>query len=190
VSSSDRDVVAAVRGGDRDAFAELVRRHQSQLFGLVLIMVRESAGAEDVTQDAFVRAFSHLDKYDDTRPFYPWLAAIATRLSQNWLHTRARTVRREGTAIDTVVESGVPATTLVELISDERAGQLWRAVAGLSSGERTAVVLHYRDGLPLRDVAQALGVTSGTIKTFLFRARRHLRERLQAALRIDDGESV
>ena len=52
--------------------------------------------------------------------------------------------------------------------------------SGVASGERTAVVLYYRDQLPVRDIARALGVTTGTIKTLLFRARRHLRQRLQS----------
>jgi RNA polymerase sigma factor (sigma-70 family) len=60
-------------------------------------------------------------------------------------------------------------------------------VAALSSGERTAVTLYYRDGLAVRDIAAALGVTTGTIKTLLFRARRHLRERLGAAPGLDEG---
>jgi RNA polymerase sigma-70 factor (ECF subfamily) len=64
------------------------------------------------------------------------------------------------------------------LIGDEGRRALWAAVAALSSGERTSVLLYYRDDLPVGDIARALGVTAGTIKTLLFRARRHLRERL------------
>jgi RNA polymerase sigma-70 factor (ECF subfamily) len=63
---------------------------------------------------------------------------------------------------------------------DESSRRLWDAVSALPSGERTAVVLYYRDELAIADVARALGVTTGTIKTLLFRARRRLRERLGA----------
>ena len=66
-------------------------RYQGRLFGLVLMMVRQPAGAEEVTQDAFVRAYTHLHHYDDQRPFYPWLASIAVRLAQNWLRQHGRT---------------------------------------------------------------------------------------------------
>ena len=104
MSDSDRDAVRAIRGGDREALAHLVQRYQTRLFGLVLMMVRRPGAAEEVTQDAFVRAFMHIDQYDDERPFYPWLAAIAVRLSQNWLHRHAQTVAREGTALDAVPE--------------------------------------------------------------------------------------
>jgi RNA polymerase sigma-70 factor (ECF subfamily) len=163
-----------------DAFARLVRTHQARLFGLVLMMVRDRAGAEEVTQDAFLRAYTHIRQYDASRPFYPWLAAIAVRLAQNWLVHRGRTLRHERPAPDDTREPSAPAPALVELMATERRQRLWDAVASLPSGERTAVFLYYRDDLPLSDIAQAVGVTTGTIKTLLFRARRHLRERLGA----------
>lgn len=180
MSVSDRDVVRSVRDGDREAFGQLVRAHQGRLFGLVLMMVREPAGAEEVTQDAFVRAYSRLGQYDDARPFYPWLAAIAVRLAQNWLRQHGRTTQREGTALDSVAEpSSTTAGSLTSLIADEDKQRLWQSVAALPSGERTAVILYYRDEMAVSDIAHALGVTVGTIKTFLFRARRHLRDRLE-----------
>ena len=94
MTTSDDDAVRRIRAGDRDAFGVLVERYQGRLYGLALMMVRDPAGAEDVAQDAFVRAFLHLDQYDAARPFYPWLASIAVRLAQNWLCSRGRAVRR------------------------------------------------------------------------------------------------
>ena len=178
MSEDDREVVREVRRGDREAFGRLVERYQRRLFGVVLMMVREPAAAEEIAQDAFVRAYLHLDQYDDGRPFYPWLATIAVRLSQNWLRAHGRSVHREGTALDGAPEPAQPAPALEGLIEDEQSRRLWRAVAALSSGERTAVMLYYREEMPVRDIAQALGVTTGTIKTLLFRARRHLRSHL------------
>ena len=160
---------------DREAFGRLVHTYQGRLFGLVLMMVRQPAAAEEVAQDAFVRAYSHLDRYDESRPFYPWLASIAVRLAQNWLRRHGRTVRREGTPLDAAEEPAEHATALTALIEDERGRRLWQAVSALPSGERTAVILYYRDEMAVRDIARALGVTTGTIKTLLFRARRHLR---------------
>ena len=179
---SDQDVAVAVQNGDRDAFAELLRRYQHRLFGLVLMMVREPAGAEEVTQDAFVRAYRYIAQYDRERPFYPWLAAIASRLAQNWLRQHQRNVQREGTPLENASEPATRASALHGLIADERSRELWHAVAALPSGERTAVILYYRDDVPVRDIAIALGVTTGTIKTLLFRARKHLRGRIGADL--------
>jgi RNA polymerase sigma-70 factor (ECF subfamily) len=173
-----RAVVRAVRGGDRSAFAELVDRYQRRLFGLALMMLRDPSAAEDVAQDAFVRAFTHLDSYDERRPFYPWLATIAVRLAQNQLRRRATATARASER----EPADLPATSTVdplgEVVAEERSRRLWRQVAALPSGQRTAVALHYRDGLKVNEIASALGVTSGTIKTLLFRARRRLREAL------------
>src|SRR4029453_17907954 len=130
-----------------DAFGRRVKTHQARLFGLVLMVVRDRAGAEEVTQDAFVRAFTHIRQYDASRPFYPWLAAIGVPLAPHWLVRRGRTVRREGTAIDETLEPSAPAPALSELIANERSRSLWEAVAALPSGERTAVILYYRDEL-------------------------------------------
>ena len=176
---ADRDVVRDVRRGDREAFGHLVRAYQGRAFGLVLMMVREPAAAEEVTQDCFVRAYTHLEHYDDSRAFYPWLASIAVRLAQNWLRRHGRTVQREGASLESAPEPGAPAEVLTGLIADERSRRLWQSVAALPSGERTAVILYYRDEMAVADIARALGVTAGTIKALLFRARRHLRGRLE-----------
>jgi len=185
--TAERDCVRRIRAGDRNAFADLVRASQGRLFGLALMMVREPAAADDVVQEAFVRAYHQLHRYDESRPFYPWLATIAVRLAQNWLVAHGRTVRREGTPIDAAPEPEASPLALEALIADEQSRTLWRAVAALASGERTAVILYYRDGLAVADIARALGVTTGTIKTLLFRARRHLRARLGAAPPFEEG---
>ena len=180
MSASDRDVVLDVRRGDREAFGHLVHRYQGRLFGVVLMMVRRPDAAEEVTQEAFVRAYRCIDQYDDHRPFYPWLATIAVRLAQNWLRHHGRTVRREGAPLESAQEPSAMPAALNQLIASERSRRVWHAVAALPSAERTAVILYYRDEMAVRDIAHALGVTTGTIKTLLFRARRHLRERVGA----------
>jgi RNA polymerase sigma-70 factor, ECF subfamily len=171
-----RTAIAAVRQGDRDAFGLVVERYQRRLFGLALMMTRDPSAAEEVAQDAFVRAFGHLDAYDEARPFYPWLATIAVRLAQNWLVRRTRIVTREGAELDDdrPDQTGA-ADPLTTLITDENDRRLWQSVAALPSGERTAVILHYRQGMSVGEIASALGVTNGTIKTLLFRARARLR---------------
>jgi RNA polymerase sigma-70 factor, ECF subfamily len=180
VSASDGDLVRGARRGDREAFGQLVQRYQRRLWGLVLMVTRDPGGAEEIAQDAFVRAYTRLERYDAQHPFYPWLATIAVRLAQNWLRDRGRVVRHEGAALDGEHDRGASAEALNALIEDERGRRLWRAVATLTSGERTAVLLYYRDEMAVADIARALGVTRGTIKTLLFRARQHLRERLPA----------
>jgi RNA polymerase sigma-70 factor (ECF subfamily) len=175
-----RAAVEAVRRGDGEAFSEIVKCYERRLFALSLMMTRSPSGAEEVTQEAFVRAYTRLDQYDVTRSFYPWLATIAVRLAQTWLGRRLKRESHEGPALDAERQfSG--ADPLTAFIENERDRRLWQAVAALPSGERTAVYLYYRQEMSVNDVAQALGVTTGTIKTLLFRARRRLRPALAAS---------
>lgn len=171
-----RATIALVRSGDSDAFGRIVELFQRRLFGLALMMTRDPSGAEEIVQDAFVRAFVNLVSYDDARPFYPWISTITVRLAQNWLVQRRRVNTREGTELDPDLAPAVASTDpLTELITDESDRRLWQSVSALASGERTAVILFYRQDMSVREIASALGVNGGTIKTMLFRARQKLR---------------
>jgi RNA polymerase sigma-70 factor (ECF subfamily) len=171
--------ISAVRAGDRDAFGVIVAHYQRRMFGLALMMTRDASGAEEVAQDALVRAYQRLHLYDARRPFSPWIATVTARLAQNWLVKRARVTTREGDGIDAERQAADDAADpLDELIADEEDRRLWRAVSALPSGQRTVVMLHYRQGLRVQDIAGALGVTAGTVKTLLFRARQRLRRAL------------
>jgi RNA polymerase sigma-70 factor, ECF subfamily len=181
--------VHAVREGDRPAFAIIIESLQRRLFGLALMMTRDPAGAEEVVQDAFVRAFNHLEAYDARRPFYPWLSTIAVRLAQNWLIQRARLRSREGTELEPEHDAAsAEVNPLEELIEDERDRRLWEAVSSLPSGERTAVILYYRQEMSVGEIASAIGVTTGTIKTLLFRGRQRLRRELGDLLPEKDSD--
>lgn len=176
------DIVQRVRAGDVDAFGQIVKGYERRVFALAVMILRNREGADDVTQDAFVRAFERLDLYDVRRPFYPWLATITVRLSRNWLARHSPGARRE-TPIQpesSAYASAAPAALDV-LVAEDEGRHLWRLVERLPLGERTAVVLHYRQELSVNEVASAIGVTAGTVKTLLFRARQHLRASLAGA---------
>jgi len=176
------DIVQRVRAGDVDAFGQIVKGYERRVFALAVMILRNREGADDVTQDAFVRAFERLDLYDVRRPFYPWLATITMRLSRNWLARHSPGARRE-TPIQpesSAYASAAPAALDV-LAAEDEGRRLWRLVERLPLGERTAVVLHYRQELSVSEVASAIGVTAGTVKTLLFRARQHLRASLAGA---------
>lgn len=140
-----------------------------------MMMTRDTAAAEEVTQDAFVRAFTNLDQYDAERSFYPWVSAIAVRLAQDWLRSRGKKSAIELSGLSGA-DAGVSDSPLDRLIAEEGQRDLWEHVAGLSSGERTVVLMYYRDEVKVGDIARTLGVVPGTVKTLLFRARRRLRE--------------
>ena len=171
-----RAAVDAIRAGNKDAYALVIRLYQKRLFSLAVMFVRDRAAAEDVVQEALVRAYTHLNRYEEIRDFYPWIATIAVRLAQNWRRNRANRSAPETDGPEAEVEA--PDDVLGEIIADERASKLWRAVSRLPQGERAAVVLFYQQDMKLNDVANVLGVTPGSVKTLLFRAREKLRNQI------------
>ncbi len=175
-----REALAEVRAGRRDAYERVVELCQSRLLSFTVSLLKDYDAARELTQDAFVRAYRYLDRFDDRRPFYPWLATIAFRLAQDrWQRQRRdrELAQRYGAASEEEVGRDDPLRTA---IADEESRRLWQAVQGLPGGERAAVLLFYRQELKIRQAARVLGVSSGTVKTLLFRARRHLREALGA----------
>ncbi len=173
--------VAAVRAGDVDAFADIVTLYKVRLMSACVTLMRNRGAAEELAQDVFVRAYRYLDSYDERRDFYPWLAKIAYRLAgRRWAEAK-RNPRTEST--DELVErlsDGSPTATPDErLTGAEQARRLWQAVEKLPQGERFAVLLFYRQGMSVTDAADVMDVTPGAVKTWLYRARKHLRALLE-----------
>jgi RNA polymerase sigma-70 factor (ECF subfamily) len=178
--SEDLACVRRALSGEHHGYEEIVSRYQSRVFSLLLMMVRDHSGAEEVTQDTFMRAYSNLHKYDVQRPFYPWLATIATRLGINWINRSGARQRSGETEFDV---SELPASTpqpADQLVQHQVQQQLWDQVASLPQGERTAVLLFYKQELRVTDIAGILGVTTGTVKTLLHRGRAHLKTQLES----------
>jgi len=175
-----REALAEVRAGRRDAYERVVELCQSRLLSFTMSLLKDHDAAQELTQDAFVRAYRYLDRFDHRRPFYPWLATIAFRLAQDrWQRQRRdrELAQRYGAAS---AEGEARDDALRTVIADEESRRLWKAVQELPGGERAVVLLFYRQDLKIREAARLLGVSSGTVKTLLFRARRHLREALGA----------
>lgn len=173
-AGDDARIVLAVRRGDNNAFGTLVRRYQKRVYNLSLMMLRSPERAEDISQEAFVRAYQKLSLFDIKRSFYPWLATITVRLAQSELRKKQVELQQED-AGSIPTESPNP----LEILLENETQAIWKLVAKLSSGERTAVFLVYRQELTVLEAATAVGVTPGTIKTLLFRARKNLRSMLE-----------
>lgn len=190
---TEQGAIRNVLNGDPEAFRVLVQVHQQRLYSLSLMMTRESQAAEEVTQDAFLKAYQHLHRYDTRRPFYPWLAAIAARLAQTWLRRRARqrlTLEPDMDALPPPGRIGADDRPLDLLIADEEGRLLWSKVQALTTGERTVVLSYYKQQLAIKEIAAQLGVTPGTVKTLLFRARSKLRSQLVGQTDIASREST
>ena len=160
-------LVVLAREGDRGAFAELVERHQRGIRGLLLRCCGDAALADDLAQDAFLRALADLPGLRDPRRFGPWLRRLAVNV---WLqHLRRRDHLRGAAPIDDE-EGAEPAPGLGR--------DLDVALASLPEAVRTCVVLAHGEGLTHEEIAEASGLPLGTVKSHLRRGAQRLRERL------------
>jgi len=174
-----RLAVAAVRGSDTEAFGQIVELYQSDIMSLSIALLKDVTAAEELAQDVFVRAFRYLHTFDERKRFYPWLATIAYRLAQTRWQQRKALASRANNMRDTAASSSTQDEALAALIRDEQSQRLWQAVRALPFGQRVAVVLYYQQGMDIGQIAQVWGVSAGTVKTCLFRARRGLQTMLQ-----------
>ena len=175
------ELVSRAQAGDQAAWEALVREHEQAAFRLAYLFLGETAEAGDVAQEAFIRAFRALDRFDVSRPFRPWLLSIAANLARNRRRSLGRyfaAVRRlVGIASDPAVAamgSGAAAGAAVSA-QNWLAGTLWDAVRRLSAPDQEVIYLRYYLGLSEAEMAATLGVAAGTVKSRLHRALARLR---------------
>jgi RNA polymerase sigma-70 factor (ECF subfamily) len=181
----DDDLIREAQKGDRTAFDALVRRYDQSVLRLALHMLANEQDAQDVHQEAFIKAYRHLGNFRFECSFYTWLYRIVTNLCLDQL--RRRKSRREDPA--TVLDAGGDELDLMANITDDRAmanpgRELDRKVMGeriaaaldkLTPRERTVFELKHYQGLKLRTIGEMLSTTEETAKNTLFRATRKLR---------------
>jgi RNA polymerase sigma-70 factor (ECF subfamily) len=181
------EAVRYVRAGNAQAYAAIVTRFQGPILTLCAAILRNGQAAEELAQDVFVRAYQQLDTFDVRRPMKPWLVKIAYRLAQQKCRTQGRRLARERAAATTLEQNGGDEGPTERLIADERSDLLWQAVYALPMAERTAVVLYYREDMSVKETAAVMGVSPGTVKTHLFRARSQIEINLRAK-GFDEGD--
>ena len=172
----DGDDAARLRRGDTSGLAGLMGRHQDRLFRYLLRLLGDEAVAEDTFQQTWVRVAERIGRYDLSRPFGPWLFAVARNLALDHL-------RRQRTAsLDEVDEPTAPAGAdgdpLALAAAGQRRARVAEAVAALAPLDREVLSLRFEEELPLPQLAETLGVPVPTAKARLYRALARLRERL------------
>ena len=168
--AEELELIQRSLNGDLEAWGEIVTRYKQAVFAVTLSILRNYADAEDAAQDAFIRAYENLNKYDLSRKFSTWLFTVAANVAKNALRKRRR--EREPPLPE---PDGDPAE---EVPQDMQLMAVRQVVAELPETYRAPVVLYYWHGLPLEEIAQVLGLPLGTVKTRLFRARSIIKMRL------------
>ncbi len=177
--ATDAQLVAVSQGGDVTAFQELVGRYQRRLFGLCYRLLGRYHDAEDACQEAFLRAYRALDHYDPGRPFDRWLLTIGANCCVSMLRRRRprRELAEDGFQ-DGVTSVQVSASPAEEVQTREFADAAAQAIDDLSEPYRAAFVLFHQEEMSYEEIAQALDLPLGTVKSRVHRARRVLYDRL------------
>jgi len=165
------ELVARTLAGDRAAFGVLVERYAGQARRVAAAVLGDPDDADDAAQDAFLSALTKLEQYDAARPFGPWLMRIVANAATD--RRRRRTIRRTEQLDPGLVGGG--ARPDVEAERAALGERLRAALATLTPRRRLAVVLFDVEGYSHAEIAQALGIPEGTVRSEVFHARRQLR---------------
>lgn len=176
----ESELIERARSGEREGLRELVALHEDRLFAFVWRMTRNYHDAEEICQDAFLKAFASFDSFSSEYRFSTWLFTIGYRVCLNRMRRkRALTGELEFTALPPSGEQSASAS----LESEEAAllkEKVWAAVDRLSTPQRATVLLFYRHELGCREIARVLELPIATVKSHLHRARNRLREMLES----------
>jgi len=164
---------ARAQAGDAAAFGDLARHYGRRIYTHLFRLVGHREEAEDLTQEAFIRAFRFLGRYDAKRSFRNWLYTVATNVGLNAL----RSQRRRGQPVSLDTAPGPIALDERDTAARrEQAARVKDAVQQLPPRMMQLVDLHYREGFSIREAAEVVGMSEGAAKVALHRARKQLRE--------------
>jgi RNA polymerase sigma-70 factor (ECF subfamily) len=176
VRIDDEVLVERAKQGDRAAFGQLVLAHQQFVYNLALRALADGHEAEDIAQEAFVRAWLALPRFQEHARFRTWLYRITTNLC----YTRRPRLRRDLAALDDAALASVPDESQSDpaagLVAAEARAFLHQAITALPEQYRVLILLRYQQHLAYDEIAGVLDLPLGTVKTGLFRARARLRE--------------
>lgn len=187
-SELDQALVERVQKGDKGAFDLLVRKYQHKIISVVTRYVSDWSEAQDVAQEAFIRAYRALGAFRGDSAFYTWIYKIAINTAKNHLVSRGRRPPIGDIAIeDAVLLDGASqlrerATPERELLRQEIEQTVFGTVEELPEELRTAITLREVDGLSYEEIAEAMNCPIGTVRSRIFRAREAIDEKLRPLL--------
>lgn len=185
MSFGEAELVRRARGGDTEAFGELVTEHAGKLFQVAYRLTGDEASADDVVQEALLKAYRKLDRFDGRAAFSTWLYRITVNCSMDALRRVGR--RRENGDVETVIEAGYHPATEPDphrvALSHEIGERLEAVLEELSTMERTAFVLKHCEGRSLREISELMDIRVNAVKHAIFRAVRKLRSELEPLVR-------
>ncbi len=180
----DFPLIRSAQEGDKEAYGQLVLRYQKRLFRFVYMLAGRLDAAEDIVQEAFVKAYMALNDFEVNRPFYPWLATIARNLALNSIRREVREKPIEDSETADLVMNAPDLTfsPLDSLIEKENERRFLHAVMSLPIQFRSVFILRTIEDMNYDEIAKYLNISVGTVDSRLHRAREKLVEMLKDLL--------
>lgn len=184
----DQELILRVQRGDKRAFDLLVLKYQQKVINLVSRYVRDSSEAQDVAQEAFIKAYRALPRFRGESAFYTWLYRIAINTAKNYIVSQSRRPPSNGVEADVAeqLDAGVRlqehATPENFLLEKEIAQTVRQAIDDLPDDLRTAITLRELEGLSYEEIANTMSCPVGTVRSRIFRAREAIDARLKPLL--------
>jgi RNA polymerase sigma factor (sigma-70 family) len=172
----ESDLIGRAKRGDTHAYEELVHAHQGIAFRTAYVIAGNAADAEEAAQDGFVKAWRALGRFREGAPFRPWLLQIVANEARNRRRSAGRRAHLALRAATEQPSGGAAPSPEASLLSAEQHTALLGALNELPDDQRAVVALRYFVGLTEQEVADALGVPAGTVKSRSARALERLRE--------------
>ncbi len=164
------------QAGDKKAFGAIVKRYAGRALGAATLLLGSREDAHDASQEAFVRAWRHIRRFDVERPFYPWYATILRNVCVSLLRKRSRRPTVELTEGHAHQHPESNPVLLAE--RNERRDRVWWGIQALSASHREIVVMSHFQNLSYKEIAAALDIPIGTVMSRLHNARQALRKKL------------
>ena len=186
---NDHAVVERVQNGDKQAFNLLVAKYQFRIQNLVSRFIKDRAEQEDVTQEAFIKAYRAIGNFRGDSAFYTWLYRIAVNTAKNQIVGAGRRPPTQDMDVDdTPGIAGSPGLTELNspdaiLQNDEMVTTIRTAIAGLPDELREAITLREFDGLSYEDIADVMDCPIGTVRSRIFRAREAIEQAIEQPLK-------
>jgi RNA polymerase sigma-70 factor (ECF subfamily) len=182
IESEERKLVEAAQVGDKKAYGQLVRIHQKKLFRFIYGLVGSFDQAEDIVQEAFVRAYGAIKTFRTDYSFYPWLSTIARNLAFTQVN---REEKKE--SLDKISEKGFDPVSkdlgpLDKMLDEESEKRFYQALMAMPTTYRSVFVLRHFENMDYVDIASYLKIPPGTVDSRLYRARQFLMEALKDLL--------
>ncbi|HWJ03853.1 MAG TPA: sigma-70 family RNA polymerase sigma factor [Verrucomicrobiae bacterium] len=177
---SDEELAVRATGGDKEAFAEIVRRYEKPIFALAYRMLGNREDARDIAQEAFLKAYRALATFKENSRFSPWLYSIANNLCIDFLRRKGR----NNLSLDEPMPEGGERQVAggvdpaIDLERKETQVQVRKALEHLPDKFKNILVLRHMQELSYEEIAEALGISVSLVKTHLFRAREALRKQI------------